>query len=104
MWLTELKNEIDKALTRCDDFEVKLIVNEQQIGVDSCGIDPGRFVFNIMADNKIYNCDEYHIEEDDSLELCSICGVYHSNEDVCPKCELISFKKVINALWKKGTS
>jgi len=89
MLLTELKEKIDDALKLHQDYEVK--VNETEI--DECGIDSSRFNFNIFVDDQIFNCDEYHIEEDDSIILCDKCNIYYPNDNECPGCELNQIKK-----------
>jgi len=89
MKLIELKNKIDEALKLHDDYDVK--VNHEEI--DECGIDSGRFNFNIFVDDQIFDCDSYHIEYDDSVENCSICNVYYPADTECPSCELKRIKK-----------
>ena len=87
MKLTELKDKIDEALKLHNDYDVK--VNHEEI--DECGIDPGRFNFNIYAPE--LECDGYHIEGDEDMEHCSICTVYYPVDKECPSCELKRIKK-----------
>ena len=84
MKLTELKEKIDEALKLHDDYDIKINYEE----IDECGIDSGRFNFNIYVNDQIFGCDEYHIEEDEDMEYCNICSIYHSRDIKCSGCAL----------------
>lgn len=104
MKLTELKKKIDEALKIHDDYDVKIITEDDFDRCidepDDCGVDPGRFIFYIHVDVSIIReeCDKYHIDDDDSMELCSVCDIYHSDKIECPKCWSIRMKKKIKEL------
>jgi len=81
MKLTELKRCIDEALKLHDDYDVKVNCKE----INGCGVDSGRFNFNIHIDISLALCNEYHIKDDDSMEYCSICNCYYSADEECPR-------------------
>jgi len=97
MKLTKLKNKIDEALKLHDDYDVKIITDDEILEIEDCGIDSGRFNFNIEVDVPVVyeECNEYHIEDDIGIEYCSICVVYHSAEKECPGCELNKIKESV---------
>jgi Zn finger protein HypA/HybF involved in hydrogenase expression len=89
MKLTELKNKIDEALRLQDDYDVKVNYKE----IDECNIDDGRFNFNIFADDQIFDCDRYHIVDDDEMEYCESCEMYYPSGKDCPGCKLKELRK-----------
>ena len=97
MKLTELKNKIDEALRLHDDYDVVITTDDNILDIEECGVDSGRFNFNVELDASVV-CEEYHIEEDDYMEHCSNCGVYHSRDGKCPSCNLRKLKKNLGVL------
>ena len=89
MKLTELKNSIDEALKQHSDYDVVI----DGLDIEGCGVDLGRFNFNIGIDG--FKCDEYHIEEDDSMVYCSICEIYYPSGKDCPGCKIKKIKESV---------
>lgn len=89
MKLTELKKKIDEALKLHSNYNVKIVTGD----VFESNIDSGRFNFNIHVDVSSLRCDEYHIEDDEDMEYCSVCDVYYPDRIECPSCELKEIKR-----------
>ena len=99
MKLTELKRCIDEALKLHDDYDVRILTDDWNDSIIVDGrIDSGRFNFNIHVDVTSVLCEDYHIEEDDSMGNCSICNCYYSVDKKCPRCELKKLKKNLGLL------
>lgn len=90
MKLTELKNSIDEALRQHSDYDV--VVNG--LDIEDCGIDSGRFNFNIEV-NDCPECDRFHINEDVYMEYCIDCNIYHPSGEHCPGCNIKKIKKSV---------
>jgi len=85
MKLTELKNKIDEALKLHDDYDVKILTGK----VPDCSISSDRSDFNIHID--VPEGEEYHIVEEEDMEYCRTCELYHLSGKECPGCKLKKF-------------
>jgi len=91
MKLTEIKNSINEALRLQDDYDVRIITEDGSVDKMECGVDSGRFNFNIYTD--LPSCEEYHIENDDDMRYCSKCKIHIPSGESCPGCELKEVRK-----------
>lgn len=98
MKLTELKNEMIKAFKQHGDYDVKIVTNDDILEIKECGLNPSRYIFEIYADVSKLQCEGYHIEDDDLMEHCSNCDIYHQRDIKCPGCVLIKLKKNLGVL------